>query len=147
MAVLVLCLNLGRTYTFHCRRKSNRPAKMLGFSCQCSVPVRADLDLISGSGVRASGVERRTSTGCARHTIKDAQFTDEEEMAEYSTGLIGPLTGNKVFVSTEYRSCQFRAFKGMANVLLTATPFPVEPLPLWSRPACCGFSVCAPCRR
>src|SRR5262245_52188106 len=29
--VLVLCLNLGRTYTFHCRRKSKRAAKGLGF--------------------------------------------------------------------------------------------------------------------
>ena len=26
-AVLVLCLNLGRTYTFHCRRKSKRASK------------------------------------------------------------------------------------------------------------------------
>src|SRR5262249_47521271 len=31
MTVLVLCLNLGRTYTFHCRRKSKRSAKWLGF--------------------------------------------------------------------------------------------------------------------
>src|SRR5262249_29889600 len=30
-AVLVLCLNLGRTYTFHCRRKSKRASKWLGF--------------------------------------------------------------------------------------------------------------------
>jgi len=29
-AVLVLCLNLGRTYTFHCRRKSKRASKWLG---------------------------------------------------------------------------------------------------------------------
>src|SRR5215475_8421452 len=40
-----LCLNLGRTYTFHCRRKSKRPSKMVGFSCQCSVLVGADLTL------------------------------------------------------------------------------------------------------
>jgi hypothetical protein len=30
-SVLVLCLNLGRTYTFHCRRKSKRASKWLGF--------------------------------------------------------------------------------------------------------------------
>jgi len=44
MAVLVLCLNLGRRYTFHCRRKSKRVSKMVGFSCQCLVLVRADID-------------------------------------------------------------------------------------------------------
>src|SRR5262249_44690650 len=42
--VLVLCLNLGRTYTFHCRRKSKRTSKMVGLSCQCLVLVRADFD-------------------------------------------------------------------------------------------------------
>src|SRR5262249_53756840 len=29
--VLDLCLNLGRTYTFHCRRKSQRASNWLGF--------------------------------------------------------------------------------------------------------------------
>src|SRR5262245_56208835 len=38
-----LCLNVGRTYTFHCRRKSKRPSKMVGLSCQCLVLVRAGL--------------------------------------------------------------------------------------------------------
>jgi hypothetical protein len=30
-AVLVLCMNLGRIYTFHCRRKRNLASKWLGF--------------------------------------------------------------------------------------------------------------------
>jgi hypothetical protein len=38
------------------------------------------------------------------HHQKDGQFTDEEEMTEYSTGLIGSLADNKVFVSPEYRN-------------------------------------------
>src|SRR5262249_60041977 len=45
--VLVLCLNLGRTYTLHCRRKSKSCLEMLGFSCQCLVLVRAELDSLS----------------------------------------------------------------------------------------------------
>src|ERR671923_641680 len=43
-AVLVLCLNLGRTYTFHCRRKGKRVSKWLGFLCQSSVLVRSGFD-------------------------------------------------------------------------------------------------------
>src|SRR5262249_21001683 len=31
-AVLVLCLNLGRTYTFHCRRKSQAGFEIVGLS-------------------------------------------------------------------------------------------------------------------
>src|SRR5262249_16728078 len=53
-AALVLCLNLGRTYTVHCRRKSKRASKWVGFFCQCLVLVRSDFDSISGSAVRVS---------------------------------------------------------------------------------------------
>src|SRR4030095_203473 len=44
-AVLVLCLNLGRTYTFHCRRKSERAFKIVGLCRQCPVLVRSGLTL------------------------------------------------------------------------------------------------------
>src|SRR5262245_15239099 len=54
--VPVMCLNLGRTYTFHCRRKSQASLEIVGLSCQCLVLFGADLDsLISGSEVRVSG--------------------------------------------------------------------------------------------
>ena len=43
-AVLVLCLNLGRTYTFHCRRKRQAAFEMVGLCCQCSVLVYYDHD-------------------------------------------------------------------------------------------------------
>jgi hypothetical protein len=35
----VLCLNLGRTYALHCRRKTKWASKELGVSCRCSVLV------------------------------------------------------------------------------------------------------------
>src|SRR5262249_2556975 len=42
-APLVLCLNLRRTYTLYCRRKSQAGFEMVGLSCQCSVLVRSEL--------------------------------------------------------------------------------------------------------
>src|SRR5262247_1257481 len=47
-AALVLCLNLGRTYTVHCRRKSKRASKWVGLFCQCLVLVRSDFDQSAG---------------------------------------------------------------------------------------------------
>jgi Sulfate permease family len=44
LAVLVLCLNLGRKYSFHCRRRSKRRSQMVALSCQNLVLVRADFD-------------------------------------------------------------------------------------------------------
>src|SRR5512132_2578589 len=43
-AVLILCLNMGRTYTFHYRRKSQARLEMVGLSCQRTVLVRSSLD-------------------------------------------------------------------------------------------------------
>src|SRR5215471_15040401 len=43
-AVLVLCLNVSRAYTFHFRRKSKSASKWFGLSCQCSVLVCAGRD-------------------------------------------------------------------------------------------------------
>src|SRR5262245_54541315 len=57
-AVLVLCLNLGRTYTFHCRRKSQAALEVVGFSCQCLVLV----DLTLNQRVQSSSLRRPTKT-------------------------------------------------------------------------------------
>src|SRR5262245_45047854 len=50
--VLVLCLNLGRTYTFHCRRKSKRASKWLDFLV--NVPFWSALELTLNQRVRSS---------------------------------------------------------------------------------------------
>src|SRR5262249_58973421 len=42
-----LCLNLSRTYTFHCRRKRQAVFEMVGLSCQCSVLVGSEFDSYS----------------------------------------------------------------------------------------------------
>src|SRR5262245_60503182 len=39
--VPVMCLNLGRTYTFHCRTKRQASLEMVGPPGQCSVLVRS----------------------------------------------------------------------------------------------------------
>lgn len=46
MAVLVLCRNVGRIYTFYCRRKNQMGLEIVEFSCQCSVLVGADLTIV-----------------------------------------------------------------------------------------------------
>ena len=58
--MLVLCLNLGRTYTFHCRRKSKRASKWLGFLV--NVPFWSALDLTLNQRVRSSSLRRPTET-------------------------------------------------------------------------------------
>ena len=60
--MLVLCLNLGRTYTFHCQRKSKRPSKWLGFLV--NVWFWSALTLTLNQRVRSSSL-RRLSTRCA----------------------------------------------------------------------------------
>jgi hypothetical protein len=58
-AVLVLCLNLGRTYTFHCRRKSKSASKWLGFLV--NVPFWSVLTSTLNQRVRISSLRRRTN--------------------------------------------------------------------------------------
>jgi hypothetical protein len=48
MTVLVLCLNLRRTYTFDCRRKSKRASKWLGFFVDVLLWSAPALTLIRG---------------------------------------------------------------------------------------------------
>jgi hypothetical protein len=57
--VLLLCLNLGRTYNFHCRRKSKRASKWLGF-------------LVNGDAIDA---DRRRPEDSAAHVVHDAMIT------------------------------------------------------------------------
>src|SRR5215510_12639874 len=67
-AALVLCLNLGRTYTVHCRRKSKRASKWVGLFCQCLVLVRSDFDSI-GSAVRVSAPHQNLFSGRVNTTL------------------------------------------------------------------------------
>src|SRR5262249_9554943 len=74
--VLVLCLNLGRTYTFHCRRKSQAGLEMVVLSCQCLVLVRSGLGFNQRVRSSSLGGSPNLSNGWVETTWGRKGFTD-----------------------------------------------------------------------
>ena len=112
--MLVLCLNLGRTYTFDCRRKSKRASKWLGFFVDVLLWSAPALTL--NQRVRISSLRRRTKVSldkelwlfeAAREKLitqkKPVTFSGQNVGISSRNRKPNLLTADKVFVSPSRR--------------------------------------------
>ena len=76
--VLVLCLNLGRTYTFHCRRKSKWASKWLGFLV--NVPFWSALNLTLNQRARSSSSQQMDALARRFAETHDAEVRKQIEV-------------------------------------------------------------------